>query len=77
MKALLDMLRLKKARLNYPVEKFIIIMMIYQEAFAKANHYLDDADLLSSSLCMDGLARAGISVSNHKNFLNLVMRPRV
>lgn len=52
-------------------------MITYHDAFAKANHYLDDADLLPSSLCMDVLARAGISVSNHKNFLNLEMRPRV
>lgn len=51
-------------------------MITYHDAFAKANHYLDDADLPSSLLYMDALARAGISVSKHENFSKLEMRPR-
>lgn len=31
-------------------------MITYHDAFAKANHYLDDADLRSSLLYMDALA---------------------
>lgn len=52
-------------------------MITYHDAFAKANHYLDDADPPSSLLYMDALAVAGISVSKHENFSKLVMRPRV